>query len=53
MTDFEVITDDFFIQRSVFGEKYEIIVNFSDESFSYKGVVIPGRDFLFRNKNKA
>ena len=33
MTDFSVVSDDYAVQRSVFGERYEITVNFSSEPY--------------------
>lgn len=47
MTDFHVLSDDYHVQRSVFGEQYEVVVNFSNESYIYKNKVIPPNDLLF------
>ena len=33
MTDFSVVSDDYAVQRSVFGGRYEITVNFSSEPY--------------------
>ncbi len=47
MTDFKILTDDYQVQKSVFGDKYEVIVNFSEESYTYKNKLIPANDLLF------
>ena len=49
MTDFEIITEDFGLQRSVFGKKYEVIVNFSDKNYEYNGEVITTDDIVFKD----
>lgn len=46
MTDFEILRDDYQVQRSVFGDKYEVIVNFSEEGCIYKNKLIPPCDLL-------
>lgn len=46
MTDFKILTDDYQIQKSVFGEKYEIVVNFSDKDYVYNNTVIAPEDLL-------
>ena len=50
MTDFKILRDDYKIQKSVFGNKYEIVVNFSDENFVYKNYVISPNDLLEYDK---
>lgn len=47
MTDFEILTDDYTVQRSVFGDRYEVLVNFSEAPRTYGGKVIPPMDVLF------
>lgn len=47
MTDFEVLSKDYKLQRSVFGDAYEVVVNFSDEDRIYKGNVVSANDYLF------
>lgn len=47
MTDYEVLSDDYMLQRSVFGNKYEIIVNFSDTECEYNGKTVGAQDMLF------
>ncbi len=49
MTDFEIITEDYCLQRSVFGNKYEVIVNFSDKDYEYNGEVISACGIVFRD----
>lgn len=50
MTDYEVITSDYQVQKTVFGEKYEIIANFSKNDFIYDGIKIQAEDFIVREK---
>lgn len=47
MTDFEILKDDYKVQKSVFGDKYEVVVNFSEENYIYKNKLIPPDDLLF------
>lgn len=47
MTDFKVLSDDYQIQKSVFGDKFEVVVNFSDEKYMYKNKIILPNDLLF------
>lgn len=48
MTDFEILRDDYKLQKSVFGNKYEVVVNFSDECVTYGDTVIAPDDLLFK-----
>ncbi len=50
MTDFKILSDDYQVQQSVFGNKYEITVNFSEENRVYKNKLIPPCDLLFEEK---
>ena len=50
MTDFEIITEDYGLQRSVFGEKYEVIVNFTDKNYIYNGETILPDGILFKKR---
>ena len=52
MTDFEIITEDYGLQRSVFGDKYEVIVNFADKNYLYNGETVLPNDILFRRVKK-
>jgi len=47
MTDFIVFTEDYQVQKSVFGDKYEVVVNFSNEDYIYKNNVIAPNDLFF------
>ncbi len=38
MTDFEILTDDYMIQRSTFGDKYRVTVDFSDKSLKFEEI---------------
>jgi hypothetical protein len=50
MTDFEIITEDYGLQRSVFGDKYEVIVNFTDKNYIYNGETILPNAILFKKR---
>lgn len=47
MTDYTVLSDDYMLQRSVFGDKYEVVVNFSDTVREYNGKTIEPESMLF------
>ena len=47
MTSFESLTDDHRVQRSVFGERYEIVANFSDSVYVFGGHEISPLDLFF------
>ncbi|HUU15667.1 MAG TPA: glycoside hydrolase [Sedimentisphaerales bacterium] len=55
MTEFNWLSSDRMLQRTVFGDKVELVVNFSQESRRYQGIDIPGRTVLARwtEKGKA
>ena len=48
MTGFAWLTPDRMVQRTVFGDKVEMVANFSDKGFEYRETVIPGRSILAR-----
>ncbi len=48
MTDFAWLTPDRMVQRTVFGERVEMVANFGRESFSYEGAAVPARSILAR-----
>ena len=48
MTDFEWLTEDKLVQRTVFADTVEIFANFGTESFAGKDVVVLGRSVLAR-----
>lgn len=48
MTDFAWLTPDRLVQRTTFGDKAEMVANFGDHPFAYKGVNIPARSILAR-----
>jgi len=50
MTDFAWLTADHRVQRTVFGNKYEIVANFRSEGFSYAGHKMPGRSVIAVNR---
>ncbi|RKU39112.1 hypothetical protein C6496_03365 [Candidatus Poribacteria bacterium] len=48
MTDFEWLTEDKLVQRTVFVDTVEIFANFGTERFEYEDVAIPGRSVVAR-----
>lgn len=46
MTDFKILSDDYSLQQSVFGNRYRITVNFSDTECAYNEKIIKGNDFI-------
>ncbi|MCX6377485.1 MAG: hypothetical protein NTU88_15865, partial [Armatimonadetes bacterium] len=48
MTDFAWLTPDHLVQRTTFGDKAEMVANFGERPFAYKGISIPGRSILAR-----
>lgn len=47
MTDFEILSEDYTLQRSEFGGKYEIIANFAEKESVINNITIPAKDFYF------
>lgn len=47
MTDFRVLSDDYMLERSVFGNKYKITANFANEPRESDGKTVAPKDFLF------
>lgn len=45
MTAFEWLTEDRLVQRSVFGERYQVTVNFSDKPFEATGGLLAAHDW--------
>jgi len=48
LTDFQWLTADRMVQRTVFGEAVEMVANFAEEDFRYLETAIPGRSILAR-----
>ena len=48
MTDYAVLSEDYMLQRTVFGDEVEVVVNFSEESRIFDGVTVGARDVLCR-----
>lgn len=46
MTDFQILSDDYMLQCSVFGDRYKITANFSDEPREADGKTVLPKDFL-------
>ncbi len=49
MTDFEVLSDDYMLQRTVFGDAYEVVVNFSEQPMRYGELTVPPLDLVLRS----
>ncbi len=48
LTDFSWLTADRMVQRTVFGDRVEMVANFAEEDFRYRETVIPKRSILAR-----
>lgn len=48
LTDFEWLSADRMVQRTAFGDRVEMVANFTEEDFDYAGSLIPGRSILAR-----
>ncbi len=48
MTDFQWLTDDRLVQRTEFGDTVEILANFGENPFRYKGVIVMGKSVVAR-----
>ena len=46
MTDFKILSDDYMLQRTVFGNKYRITANFSNEPRVTDGITVLPKDFI-------
>ena len=46
MTDFQILSDDYMLQCSVFGNTYKITANFSNEPRKAEGKTVLPKDFL-------
>lgn len=46
MTDFKILSDDYMLQRTVFGNKYRITANFSNEPRVSDGITVLPKDFI-------
>ena len=53
MTDFDWLSADRLLQRTVFGDCVELVVNYSEDSRRYSAVDIPGRCVLARWKDSG
>lgn len=47
MTDYRVLTEDYSLQTTVFGDRYRVVANFSEEAQTFAGKTVPAKDFLF------
>ena len=47
MTDYMVLNDDYTLQKTVFGDKYCVVANFSDKEMSYENFKVAPKDYLF------
>jgi Glycosyl hydrolases related to GH101 family, GH129 len=46
MTDFEWLTDDRLVQRTVYGDEIALVANFSEGAFELEGTEIPARSVM-------
>jgi hypothetical protein len=49
MTEFSWLTPDRLVQRTIFGNKTELIANYSDEPFEYQSTIIPSRSIIVKS----
>lgn len=47
MTDYRVLTEDYTLQTTVFGDRYRVVANFAEQPQTFEGQTVPGKDFLF------
>jgi hypothetical protein len=47
MTDYSVLSKDYMIQRTVFGDRYSVTVNFSDSDRELDGKILKAESFIF------
>jgi hypothetical protein len=48
MTDFAWLTPDRLVQRTIFGDRVEMVANFTTRDFAYQGITVPARSILAR-----
>jgi hypothetical protein len=48
MTDFSWLTPDRLVQRTVFGDRVEVVANFATQAFPYRGIMVPARGLVVR-----
>ncbi len=48
LTDFQWLTPDRIVQRTVFGERVEMVAHFDTAAFDPRGILLPGRRLLAR-----
>jgi hypothetical protein len=46
MTDYRVLTEDYSLQTTVFGNRYRVVANFSSEARVYEGHTVLPKDFV-------
>lgn len=51
MTDFAWLTPDRMVQRTVFGDRVEMVANFGMNDFDYQGRLIPKRSILAKRRD--
>lgn len=50
MTDFEVLSEDYMLQRTVFGDAYEVTVNFSEQARQHGDLTVPPLGVVLRSR---
>jgi len=53
MTDFAWLSPDRLLQQTVFDDRFELVVNFSQETRRYSNIGIPGRSVLARDRDSG
>lgn len=47
MTDYKVVTEDYLIQTTEFGDKYRVFANFGETDYIFEGILIKAKDITF------
>ena len=47
MTDYAVLKEDYSLQKTEYGHKYEVVANFAEKEAVYKSTPIPPKAYLF------
>jgi hypothetical protein len=53
MSDFQWLSEDHMVQRTVFGDETDLIANFRAEPFTYDGALVPGHSIAARRAGSA
>ena len=53
MLHHEILTSDYMVQKSTFGDKTEVIVNYGITSYNFQNIVIPPKGFILNVPNEG